>query len=251
MVSTLQSEGWLDLKYPPEVLRKEWLRIKNAPLIDSMLTSHSWQRYGFFNITHFMPIAKYKVNGVYDEFSLSSIWWHHYILYRAINNLVRFKRDITRASIIKKITRILSDRYLKITGPMFYRYALQKYVNVQGKPVLDLSPSWGMRALATVAEGGDYFFPPNYVFAKPLQEMINFVGGQAKADDGRRYHLIMVNDFLPIGLPQLLDRIKSAKTRADNVLAIFKKTDQRVIFDNFKPKQMIDLRRRKKFLVII
>lgn len=122
--------------------------------------------------------------------SLAEAWRCPRRLYWAIDSLVRRGRDITRASIIHRMTTGSSagagfphKAGPLWTDPTFYRAVLRDLLGLHRPVVLDLAPGCGAIGVATASLRGVHVSPPELSIAPEGMAWSRHIGGEVVDDE--------------------------------------------------------------------
>ena len=223
----LVEEGYIPIRYTDEILNKDLEDLRNEDLsryqqgITRFCAYSPLPPSGKRLIMHFMPChAK-------DQ-------WDFYSLYRTINNLL--PRNLTREDIVYN----LSKEHQNTTHPAFYRALFRQWFDIKGKSVYDLCPEWGFKALATAVEGGCYHCDSPYL--KNLQEMVEYVGGEAYSPDQPHYDLIILSDARPVDVESAEALISNFRDISDYLMISVKADtveEWKYLIDRYKPEHAL------------
>lgn len=229
LTSQLFNQGWLDIKYPNDVLAKDYVDLR-----ESSYEKHksSLIRYSAFDghaigrrlILYFMP-------------TLAKENWEIYPIYHSLNKLVGGLYDITR----ERLVYDLSLKHHTVRFPGFYRSIFNRWYSVAGRDILDLYPDWGFKALSVLVDGGNYHYVGNQMV--PLARLAKFVDGNvAPYKEGNHYDLAMVSDIHPISLNEIDKRINKYSSIADNLMVTVAREDWQTAIDLYKPWRVLRIK---------
>jgi hypothetical protein len=221
----LVEEGYLPIQYTDSILREDFDNLLNEDL-ERYQTAVT--RFSAFStippagrrlIMHFMPCSAENK-------------WEFRPLYHTINNL---RGDITRENIVYYLSK--TDHITR--HPAFYRAFFKQWLDVKNKRVYDLCPDWGFKALAVIAEDGQYYCnSPNVPY---LNKMAKYLGGYISGPNQARYNLIILSDVYPVSLEEANQLIKIHAPLADNLIIVIGKDDRQEFISVYKPQRVIRL----------
>ena len=237
LVDRIMDEGWVPIKHPKIVLdraarHKRIRRLKfegkkgyqyRAPRNNKVkcLTEH------FFDWFESAPPGKITVK---------EAWTDPILVSKAINRLLKRKKDVTRHSICDFLNSHRGIGHRRV-DPSFWNSILGLTGNIKGKSILDLSPDWGWKILAWRFVGCDYHIVPDV----NLEGLLKFIDYPIKYDEKNLYDFVFLSGTYPTGAQELIRRVKRYKKRAKTLVAIVNRNDLDKIISQVKPSQIVNL----------
>jgi len=230
LTRALLDQGWIDLKYPDQVLKEDFESLIN----DQYKERHqsSLIRFRIFSrrakqgrrlLYHFTPVAR----------NIAPAWDSPIRIYTAINRLALHNSDITRESIIDKLypTSMIS--------PGYYRSIFDQWYDLSGRRVLDLYCKSGSKALAVMLNGGQYFHVRED-FDEPLRELADYTRmTRPQLDDGGIYDIIIISEDKPLARDKAEYRIAQYNGRASLLILMINKADLDYFKYIYKPQRIL------------
>lgn len=193
LIEMTQQEGWVDLKYPRELMIEDFLKLR-----EDRLDRFNWRRslriYGVHGsgmgyggrllLEHFHEIGAFK--------SLAGAWLDSRTMYYAIRGMMSRKRDITRAALIREINTLGGPR--RAGEPFlpcnFFRAVFRRF-GISGD-LADPEPSYGSKAIAAAVEGISYHHG-NGPFSEISESIGDFLGTQFFRMSEERYGTVFLD----------------------------------------------------------
>jgi len=156
LTNQLATEGWIDIKYPESTLRKDFKILKQANLehyLKFMDRIYQYSRpYGYKLLAHFNPIGDMR-SKKYPTFREA---WNKRCIYKSINRIIEFKRDITRISIMNVLSKY-DDGHTR-AGYKFPNITLWRAIfrKMKVQSIIDLASHMGEKAIAAAADNIAY-----------------------------------------------------------------------------------------------
>lgn len=209
LADELLNEGWIDLKYPLEILSKDYDEFLNN---DYMVYQYTPNKFVAVNgkkyrcrkiVEHFFPISSYKGDG--NRLTVYEGWSNRRMLYTAISSLMAMGVSISRTNIVRHMFGNYDIRIgPRMPNPCFWR-AVINTLTPDITSIHDIDPGWGGKALAAAAQGIKYRYS-NTQFAESFNEMGDFICADIAKYDGEQCDLCILNN-LPLCGTSAINRL--------------------------------------------
>ena len=242
LIARLLKEGWIEPKYLPETLEFDRQRLLSFNLKKFEITKFWIDHYvkdrgpfpGYYIMSSFMETGKYSYKG---SESLAEAWASPHRLWMAINALIRKKRNITRATIIKEFSLAHKNRVgPRFTKPAFYLYVMGKYLNLKNPIIYDMAPMFGQKLIATGLMKGTYLYRPDAQQINESREgFAKYFGIPVLPDDGRMVDIAFTSDVDPLTAEEAVEKLNKVRHRAKMTIVFVKGCDRDRLVAMVKP----------------
>ena len=221
LIDRILQNGWIEIRYPRNILIDDFKNLKNDRLgrfnwgrslrIHGCYGNSRSKTYGRYILEHFLDL------GDLGKRTFSETWSDPGCLYIAIRKVMKYKRDITRTSILREMNTAnnKSRSGPRFIHPNFYRAIFRRF-KISGCKLADPSPGDGSKALAAMSEGISYYYGED-IFSRYVKDITKFLGVDASPIDGSRYDVAFL-DFGWKPAPNLVEELCKWREQADQVL---------------------------------
>lgn len=202
LITELMEEGWINPQYTREALDNEKRKLLECDRT-TISRKNGWMnphrkgvRIGHLILSHFYDWGEYSQG---YRISMKEAWENPLTHYYSINKLIKSKKDITRSNLIQAME---THPGRKICGPLmtsvaFYKDIISRILKLKKPKILDLSPMWGSKLLATWVLNGSYYhnndFEPFVKASNGLSEYLNIP--IYTADKSTKVDLTIISDL--------------------------------------------------------
>lgn len=222
----LVEAGYIPPQYTNEILQEDYYA-----LLEEKVERYQYGLIRFSAFSHLPPSGRRLI--MHFMPCAAKDKWDFYNVYKTINRLL--SRDITREDIVY----YLSKNHHIARHPAFHRAVFRQWCDVKGKNIYDLHPDWGFRALAVLAEGGNYYCDSPQM--PHFKKMASFIGGKIEDPIETHYDLIMLSDVHPIEKEEAHSLIRQYRGLGDKLMVSIKKEDLNEFVIQYKPENVLRL----------
>lgn len=190
LLGLLLGEGYIQIEFPHEELVEDLQTLWKSDIY----RAHTW-RGMFLTYGHYGKggspgrkiIEQFTSWGEYGRRSIKQSWCP-WVIFRAIRDLLRYKRDVTRHSLMCLIgnRRTPHRAKTKYVCPNVYRVLFQKF-GIKDMILADPHPSFGSKAIAAAMEGNHYCTDADFA---PLE---SFLGVQVNKLNKKHYDAVILD----------------------------------------------------------
>jgi len=243
LITDLIEEGWVEPYYIDDALYEDYKRVK-----DFSLTRH---KIGPATLAMYYNVDRKGGGGVYIGMHFLDWgdikegyrhtprhgWSQPKTLLRAIDMLIKLRKDITRGRMIRRMCVYKGDR---IAGPrlipasFFKTILMDTFKDIKNPVVLDMQPSILNTAIATAICRG------TYISSLDLSDFGKFAGIETIVDDGKCHaDIAFLSNARYQEVDDIIEGVARLKSRADNIVAFVAKPDRDILFNKLKPKRSV------------
>lgn len=254
LIFRMVTEGWIDLKYPSEVLNNDLNRLMecdseayfSGPSEVSAWSSIDGQYQGLPGrriAEHFLKWGDFSDG---TRRTLREAWSDPSCLYASIESILGLRLDITRANIVRHLGIINGRRNSgpKFISPWLYCAIIKSFFRAH-QTIYDHCPEYGSKLMAAGILKSDYAMAQDH--QEGLEQMAHFIGCNL-CEPMPRYDLSILSGMVPLTAGQAIPLLDKYLRRSNGVLVLVNRDDANKVSKTFKPKRMLKAFMSPRFL---
>ena len=251
LIARLLSEGWIDLKYPKDVLKEDLTRLRACDsnrFFVNPTTMSAYLKYGHPHLStegralveHFLEWGDYSSGGR----TLKAAWSNASCLHGAIQTLLDTEKDITRSNVVRYLGIGGGNRHSgpKFINPGFFYSAIKNFF-APTSTIYDHCPGFGSKMLAASLMNCEYI--PN---GGKFQKMAAYVGCKI-GEPQDRHDLTILSDTDPLKAEEAIPLLDKYLRRSNGTLVLVNRNSREEIVAKYPPRKQIKVQLYPNFLL--
>lgn len=244
IVSRILEEGWIDVRYPNEILENYWQSLLNISFVSKVPVNRLYfYRDGYSDsfkiLLHFMQnMPAFHQN---DRVPVIETWKSPQWLRRSVESCLRKRIDVTRANVIARLSNVhYQNRYsgINFINPMVYRVFFNNILKLKKPKVLHLNCDLGSALLGTGMVGGSYRC---LKMTESITGISSLTKTEAKEYEGDPVDLCF-DGLQPSSIDQILSKIAKYKSVAKTLVLCIKPEDVEAAKKIAKPDRIVQIK---------
>jgi hypothetical protein len=202
--------SFLPVQFTQDELMADLGRLWKTNLWKAHSRHNSLVLYGYYSHNYY-PGRKIIEHHMDWNNNLRDAWRNSPMLFFAMKQLLSFKKDITRHSLICTVSNLRDKRRAnyKFVCPNFYRLVFKRF-ELRNKIIADPYPGTGCKAIAASMEENVYHHPSD------LSALAKFMGAEFPPLNRTQYDCVILDfDWVNPGKERLIAELKQWARRAD------------------------------------